>query len=148
MFSEQERENIINNQKLTDDGRFPCRFIGCKKSFAYDGKSRRKHEETHDPPPTIPEQAVLSSVRPKKQEQKTKPTQDDIFNYNCALLQDGFLFLNFLDAVKEGDGQRVIRQYKYIMMYCKADATHSTKYALECIYQFFLIYALLTPRDV
>ena len=33
------------------------------------------------------------------------------------------------------------------MLYCKADGTHSTKYALECLYQLFLVYALLTPRD-
>lgn len=42
---------------------------------------------------------------------------------------------------------RIMRQYKYIMLYCKADQTHSTKYALECLYQFFLVYALLSPRD-
>lgn len=40
-----------------------------------------------------------------------------------------------------------MRQYKYILLYCKADGCHSTKYALECLYQFFLIYALLSPRD-
>ena len=40
-----------------------------------------------------------------------------------------------------------MRQYKYFMLYCKADGTHSTKYALECLYQLFLVYALLTPRD-
>lgn len=33
------------------------------------------------------------------------------------------------------------------MLYCKADGAHSTKYALECLYQFFLVYALLSPRD-
>lgn len=32
-------------------------------------------------------------------------------------------------------------------MYCKTDRSHSTKYALECLYQFFLVYTLLTPRD-
>jgi hypothetical protein len=34
-----------------------------------------------------------------------------------------------------------------MMLYCKADGEHSTKYALECLYQFFLINALLSPRD-
>jgi len=33
------------------------------------------------------------------------------------------------------------------MLFCKADGAHSTKYALECLYQFFLVYALLSPRD-
>jgi len=33
------------------------------------------------------------------------------------------------------------------MLYCKADGSHSTKYALECLYQFFLVYAMLSPID-
>ena len=74
-------------------------------------------------------------------------SKDDVFDYNCALLTDGYLFFNFLDAIKEGDGDRIIRQYKYFMLHCKADGTHSTKYALECLYQLFLVYALSTPRD-
>ena len=70
-----------------------------------------------------------------------------MFNYNCAILTNGLFFLNFLDAVSEGDGQRLIRQYKLLLLYCKADGQHSKKYALESLYQFFLIFALLSPRD-
>ena len=33
------------------------------------------------------------------------------------------------------------------MLYFKADGAHSTKYALECLYQSFLVYAMLSPRD-
>lgn len=62
-------------------------------------------------------------------------------------MTDSFLFFNFLDAIKEGDGARVMRQYKHIMLYCKADGSHSTKYALECLYEFFLIYVLLSSTD-
>ena len=62
-------------------------------------------------------------------------------------MSDCFLFFNFLDAIKEGDGMRLMRQYKYFMLYCKADGPHSTKYALECLYQSFLVYSLLSQRD-
>ena len=72
---------------------------------------------------------------------------DDVYNYNYALLTDCFLFFNFLDAIKEGDGAWIMRQYKYIKLYCKADGSHSTKYALECLYQFFLVRGLLSQRD-
>ena len=51
--------------------------------------------------------------------------------------QTVFCFFNFLDAIKEGDGMRLMRQYKYFILYCKADDPHSTKYSLECLYQFF-----------
>ena len=33
------------------------------------------------------------------------------------------------------------------MMYCREDGSLSTKYALECLYPFFLVHALLSPRD-
>ena len=93
----------------------------------------------------LPEQSLtLSPDRPAA----TKPTtEDDLYNYNTALLADGFLFLNFLDAICEGDGERIMRQYKYIMLYCRQDGCHSSKYALECLYQFFLTHALLSKRD-
>ena len=93
----------------------------------------------------LPDQSLtLSPDRPAA----TKPTtEDDLYNYNTALLADGFLFLNFLDAICEGDGERIMRQYKYIMLYCRQDGCHSSKYALECLYQFFLTHALLSKRD-
>ncbi|KAK3724040.1 hypothetical protein QZH41_020320, partial [Actinostola sp. cb2023] len=143
----EEREQTINNQVLTTDGRFPCRFADCTFSFKYDGKSRRKHELSHTPPPIIQEStSFVTSGKPKVN--KTKEEEhDDIFNYNCALLSDGLFFQNFLDAISEGDGLRTMRQYKYMLLYCKNDKQHSTKYALECLYQFFLIFALLSPRD-
>lgn len=67
---------------------------------------------------------------------------DDVYNYYCALMTDCFLYFNFLNATKEGDGARIMRQYKYTMLYCKADKSHSTKYALEILCQFFLVHAL------
>jgi len=147
VLTAQEREDIVNQQELTDDGRFPCRFEGCPSSFKYNGKSRRNHELTHNPPPDIPDQPNSMPPSKPKLSLKKDTVDDDVFNYNCALLADGFLFLNFLDAVGEGDGMRIMRQYKYIMLYCKADGSHSTKYALECRYQFFLVFSLLSPRD-
>ena len=65
-----------------------------------------------------------------------------MFNYNAALLSEGLFFLNFLDSVSEGDGGRIIRQYKYLMLLCRADEPHSTKYALESLYQLFLANSL------
>ena len=59
----------------------------------------------------------------------------------------GLFFLNFLDAVSEGDGFRLITQWKYTMLYCRDDGHHSGKYALECLYKAFCVNALLSPRD-
>ena len=55
VVTEQEKENLLRQQKLTPAGRFPCRFPGCTSSFKYDGKSRRSHELKHNPPVQVEE---------------------------------------------------------------------------------------------
>lgn len=147
VITAQERQDVMNNQQLTPDGRFPCRFASCQRSFKYDGKSRKNHEMTHDPPPIFDDPPTPTLDKPKETSEEKKVKKDDTFCYNSALITDGLFFLNFLDAVSEGDGARVMRQYKHMLMYCRADTKHSTKYALECLYQFFLVFALLSPRD-
>ena len=147
VLTQQEKDDLLQQQTLTPEGRFPCRFPGCDKSFKYNGKSRQNHELSHEPPEQVEEEPPsLTPSRPVSPQKETKKG-DDVFNYNCSLLTDSFLFFNFLDSIKEGDGERILRQYKYIMLYCKADGAHSTKYSLECLYQFFLVYAVLSPRD-
>ena len=113
MISIQERQEILNQLDLNEDGRFPCRFPGCKASFKYNGKSRKSHELGHNPPVVVSE-----DISDDTTESTTLPSKgaDDMFNYNAALLSEGLLFLNFLDAVSEGDGMRIIRQYKYLML--------------------------------
>jgi L1 cell adhesion molecule like protein len=137
----------LEQQELTPEGRFPCRFSGCDKSFKYNGKSRKAHEASHNPPVTIEEPELsVSPCRPSCPPEESKEL-DDAYNYNCALLADCYLFFNFLDAIKEGDGVRIMRQYKYFMLFCKADGCYSTKYSIECLYQFFLTFGVLSQRD-
>ena len=51
MLSAQEKQELINQTELNPEGRFPSRFPGCSKSFKYNGRSRKNHELSHDPPP-------------------------------------------------------------------------------------------------
>ena len=89
----------------------------------------------------VPSTSDIKASNGDSSDRDTKKT-----NCNCALLADCFLFFNFIDAIKEGDGLRLMRHYKNIMLYCKADDPHSTKYSLESLYQFFLVCCLLSPR--
>ena len=89
MISAQERQTLTDQIELNVDGRFPCRFIGCSKSFKYNGKSRKNHELSHDPPVVILEDNLdstptTSTVSPSKGD-------DDMFNYNTALLAEGVI---------------------------------------------------------
>ena len=43
----EENQAILQDGK-TDNGRLICRFHGCGKTFAHNGKRKRDHESTHD----------------------------------------------------------------------------------------------------
>lgn len=79
--------------------RLPCREPGCKRDFAYP-KSRRTHEaKVHgrDASDTVSE-SPSTSLDCKKQ-------------HTEARLWFGLLLADFLDAIKEGDGERLMQLY-------------------------------------
>ena len=118
-------------------GRFPCRFPGCSKTFAHHGKLRKDHEAKHNPLAPVPgsDAHILKS---------TSLEDDDMFSYQRALLDYGLLILNFFDAISEGDGERVIRCWKFFLMYLKHQGAN--KYSLEALYLMFQINAMLSPQ--
>ena len=108
VVTEQVKENLLGQQNLTPDGRFPCRFPGCSSKSC---KSRRNHELKHNPPVQVevpPTEITFSTHVPPTTDTTastenievgddyssgvTKNTSDDVFNYNCTLLADCFLF--------------------------------------------------------
>ena len=117
--------------------RYMCRFPGCEKSFRYDGKRRRDHERTHDAGVVVNE---------NQHSLKRDVLKDDMFNYQSSFLEAGLLLRNFYDAISEGDGQRLIRCWKFMLPYLKEDGQSSKKYALEAFYLICQINSLLSPR--
>ena len=87
-MSDEERREIQRCLDVNEDGRFPCRFPGCNTSFKYNGKSRRRHELSHDPPVVMEEVTTTTSSTTTDQASKSS---DDVFNYNAALLSEGLL---------------------------------------------------------
>ena len=69
---------------------------------------------------------------------------DGIFDYACAVLNDGLLLLDFRDAIHEGDSEKVLCCWKFLMLYFCA-AGHS-KYALEAFPFFAKINGVTSPR--
>ena len=141
----QEWETVQNNQPLLPNGRYPCRFPGCTSSFKHDGVHRMRHELAHNPPPTIPEEPVLINTVPDPTDQNPEP-KDDIYDYHCGFMNMALLLRNFMDAIKEGDGERIIRCIKMFLLHFKQDGSGSTKYALEALFHLFQLFALLSPR--
>ena len=113
--------------------------------YRHDGKRRIAHElKVHD---FVYQEQVPSSHLPHANDAETEVIQDDMFNYQRNLMDHGMLYLNFTDAIREGDGERIIRCWKYLLLHFFADGDKSTKYAIEALFLQFQQQALLSPRQ-
>ena len=70
---------------------------------------------------------------------------NNVYNYACVRLSLGMLIFNFNDAVKEGDGARIVRCWKYMLLLFKAHGHN--KYALAALQLLASILALLSPQQ-
>lgn len=73
-----------------------------------------------------------------------QPT-DDRYNYATLRLSMDMLLRNFDDAVKHGDGERIISCWKFAMLIYKAYG--HTKYALAALRSQAMIKAMHIPRQ-
>lgn len=53
--------------------------------------------------------------------------------------------MNFVDAIAEGDGNRIISCWKYLLLHFYAE--DKTKYAIEAQYLLLQQHCLLSPRQ-
>ena len=75
----------------------------------------------------------------------TASNDDQILTYAKQLLSIGSLYLEFADAVKEGDGQRVIRCWRYLLIIFHN--SNRTNYGMEAILLLYQYLYLLTPQQ-
>ncbi|XP_063076085.1 uncharacterized protein LOC134466120 [Engraulis encrasicolus] len=116
----------------TQATQYPCRAPGCQQVYTYP-KSRDNHElkkhNLHVSPETLP---------------GTSLNKDHKQEHTLARLSFSFLLWDMLDAVKEGDGERLMRLYKVALLFYKAHA-HS-HYAYSTLLLTLQVNACLTPR--
>jgi uncharacterized C2H2 Zn-finger protein len=113
----------------------PCRYPNCQRIF-----KRKKNRENHE---AKEHQLVITDH--KSEEEKTDKDSDHVLNYSKTVLLLGLLHRNFQDAVKEGDGERVARMWKHLMLYFRARG--KTKYALESLFLHVQLNSILTPQE-
>lgn len=114
--------------------RLPCRQPGCPRVYV-NKKSRETHEQKIHHlvvAPVTPAQPASTSLRDCKRQ------------HSQARLSFGFLLMNMLDAVKEGDGERLIRLYKDALLIYKAYG--HTQYAYSTFLLSVQLNASLSPR--
>ena len=69
-----------------------------------------------------------------------------MYNYQCSFLQFAMIIANFFDAIREGDGKRIVRCWKFTLPYLRQDKG-STKYALEALGLLFQMNSTLPQRE-
>ena len=80
-----------------------------------------------------------------REEEKETPQEDFVYNYHRAKLAFGLVLLEFDDAIKEGDGERLHDLYKFILLLYKAYG--KTKYAYAVLLYLVKIEAILSEEE-
>lgn len=79
----------------------------------------------------------------KESDEVTEPGTS--YDYTCEVISLGLLFLEFKDAIREGDGDRVLCVWKYLMLIWKA--TGHKNYSIEA-FTMLAQYHLLLPMNL
>ena len=99
-----------------------------------------------------PRQEIRRRVLPSWLQTQSVPSQevmqaspDAVFNYASAVMNDGLLLMEFRDAIHEGDGERILRCWKFMLLYYFA--TGHSKYAVEALIHW-LVYIQQHHQDL
>ena len=75
----------------------------------------------------------------------TKPKAgDSVYSYACETLSLGLLYMLLRDAIKEGDGDRVLLVWKFLLLIF--DASNRKNYTIEAFTLLAQYYLVLPPR--
>ncbi|KAJ7331118.1 Serine palmitoyltransferase 2 [Desmophyllum pertusum] len=129
---EQQRHGLITDDGGDDNrdsyGYYKCRGP-CSLVFATN-VTRKRHESVQHPDVEI-------ATNPEDQHSEEPTSESDlIFNYHNARLQIGMLLVDIVDAIKEGDGYRLVNCYKFVLLF--AYKFRNTKYAYALLLFFVL----------
>ena len=91
----------------------------------------------------VVEQLWNLPIRPEKNPSRKEESQDGIFNYSQEVMTLGLLCMEFEDAIREGDGLRLLRVWKLLLLIFKA--AHRKNYSIEALTILVQYYALLSP---
>lgn len=86
----------------------------------------------------------LSTIFSNPRSKHLPATTDHINAYACETLSLGLLFMEFKDAIREGDGNRVMRVWKYFLLLFKASGRKN--YAIEALTLLSQYYLILPPH--
>ena len=121
-----------------------CRAEGCSKLYVYQ-KARNTHErDVHNLQLPADKTTSAPTTSTATTSMATTSTRDHKKEHTEARLSFGFLLMSMRDAVKEGDGERLLRLYKTALPIYKAHG--HTNYAYSTFLLSVQVNATLSPR--
>ena len=121
----------------------PCRFSGCTRTFVYTKCCVNHEKKIHDLEVTEEKQDETSDKT--KESELSESKEDNVFNYGCLHLNLSLLLHNADDSVKGGDGERLMRVWKFLTFVFRSHGNQ--KYALAGLHLMASRLALWTPRQ-
>ncbi|CAL9685008.1 unnamed protein product [Knipowitschia caucasica] len=113
---------------------FQCRDLNCTTAYTSSNAREIHEKKKHN--------LVLSSPPSPSTTTTIKP--DSIKEHSEARLGFSFVLLNMMDAVKEGDGERLMRLYQVALLFYKAYG--HTQYAYSTLLLTLQLNVTLSPR--
>ena len=124
---------LEHNYAMTHQARIAAEHCYTRATHSKQQRKRRLPQWMHN---------SADEITTSYQVQKASP--DGVFNYASAVLNDGLLLLELRDSIHNGDGPRIFRCWKFMLLHWK-HAGH-TKYAYETIELISSIKAAASPR--
>lgn len=127
-------EGIFNKADVLPKAQFQCRQDNCEKVYI-STEAREVHEKKKH-------NLVLST--PSSPPRTRGERKDCVKDHSEARLGFSFVILNMMDAVKEGDGERLMRMYQVALLFYKAYG--HTQYAYSTLLLTLQLNATMSPR--
>ena len=122
-----------SDELSTQAPQFQCSH--CRKSYKTKRGLQKHTKASH---------TVLLSALTSQQSLVENTQQDDVFNYVRCAASMGLLALNFMDARRLGDGERVLQIYKYLLLHFKAAG--KPKYSFQVLRLLAQVNWFLSPQ--
>ena len=73
---------------------------------------------------------------------KAPDSTDTVYLYATKVITLGLLWHGFHDAIKEGDGERILRYWKFLLVAFKATGHRNyAKEAVNLLYQYYYVFS-------
>ena len=122
-------------KNLDNTGKFCCPFGGCSMKYATEGWLKRHLQRKHN---------VNVNLVPAQRLEEDE-NFDGIYNYTMSFMKAALLLREMQDAFKMGDGERVFRNIKFLLLYF--DRGHHIKYRLWTFRMMAYDLALLSEEE-